>query len=283
MIIRRFLCTLLSLALLLSLSLPAALAVDNVPLGDEEDFEIVLPAGWVSMNDSLQNSNIMGFTPGAMYNYTGNGAARVFVLRFTGFSSPITLTQMTRYLADEGIAAQQTHLLDRDLLEAYVPSLHVYGIAFLDSAQTGYYIIGVLPGVNGSLDDQSPAVQEFFYNGIRFGGKTTDVPAPAAVPAPANPAPAASPDAGSLPQTVEELQAALDDVISRENDLLDFLDSLMTQYDETVSQLGELDDLERDIREALSEAQAKRECRNCGYVFPEGTNFKFCPECGTAR
>lgn len=166
---RRLLRALLSLMLCLSLSLPAALAVDNVPLGDSESFWIDLPSGWTTMNENLENSSILGHTPGAMYDYRReDGAARAFALHFAGFASPITLDQVSRYLGAEGIVPGKTELNGQPVLEANVSSLGVYGIAFLDQDATGYYIIGVLPCEDGGLENQPAYVQAFFH-GIRFG------------------------------------------------------------------------------------------------------------------
>ena len=42
-------------------------------------------------------------------------------------------------------------------------------------------------------------------------------------------------------------------------------------------------DLQKQLEEAIEASNAEGKCVNCGYVFPEGSAFNFCPKCGTKR
>ena len=41
--------------------------------------------------------------------------------------------------------------------------------------------------------------------------------------------------------------------------------------------------LQKRVEEAIEASRTQGKCVNCGYVFPEGTVFNFCPKCGTRR
>ncbi len=41
--------------------------------------------------------------------------------------------------------------------------------------------------------------------------------------------------------------------------------------------------LQKQLEEAIEASETQGKCVNCGYVFPEGSAFNFCPKCGTRR
>lgn len=274
---RRLLCTLLTLTLILTQALPAALAVESVPLGDREGFSIDLPEGWVLMDVDLRSSSILGFTPGALYDFTlTDSVYRAFVLHIVGFSSPITLSQVQRYLADDQIVTNASQLNGADVLEGYVSALGAYGVVFLDQEATGYYIIGAVYGQPGGLEAQAPFVQQFFC-GIRIGDQAADMPAAGSI--------AVAPAAGSTASaaSVADLQAQLADTEATIAQLYAYLDDLAMQQKTAESQLAEAVEKQALLLQMLDEAVAHGVCQNCGFQFPEGSNYKFCPECGTPR
>lgn len=241
-----------------------ALAVDAVPLSENDPFSVDLPEGWVKMDVDLSSSSIMGYTPAAMYDYTAAGYVyRAFVLHITGFASPITLQQVQGYLGMEGISASGLRLNGIDMLESYVPSLRVYGVAFLDQDATGYYIVGAIPGAEGILDAQ-PAFIRAFFNGIRFGAAQAEAPAQAEK--------AESAAASELQVRLDAVQAVIADTEAR----LDQLAAEMAELQTTLDQY-------RAEESELIQALARMKCQYCGYEFPEGSEFNFCPLCGAPR
>ena len=85
-----------------------------------------------------------------------------------------------------------------------------------------------------------------------------------------------APRAGEVRGMYADAQARTEEAQAR-------VDALARELQDAEAALREARAAEEGLRQTLDTALEKITCKNCGYEFPEDSDFKFCPQCAAPR